>query len=88
MARTALRDRPHHQSAGGARRGRDDRSHRRRQPLPASIRKDIIERTDGIPLFIEEMTKAVLEADSQSAAERTVAAAPLPRRYRQACTPL
>ena len=58
------------------------------KPLPASIRKDIIERTDGIPLFIEEMTKAVLEADSQSAAERTVAAAPFPRRYRQACTPL
>jgi predicted ATPase len=30
--------------------------------LPASIRQDIIERTDGIPLFVEEMTKAVLEA--------------------------
>ena len=28
--------------------------------LPASIRQDIIERTDGIPLFVEEMTKAVL----------------------------
>ena len=25
--------------------------------LPASIRQDIIERTDGIPLFVEEMTK-------------------------------
>ena len=33
--------------------------------LPASIRKDIIERTDGIPLFVEEMTKAVLEAESE-----------------------
>jgi class 3 adenylate cyclase/predicted ATPase len=32
-----------------------------------SIRRDIVERTDGIPLFVEEMTKAVLEADSQSA---------------------
>jgi hypothetical protein len=32
--------------------------------LPTSIRKDIIERTDGIPLFVEEMTKAVLEAES------------------------
>ena len=31
------------------------------KPLPASIRLDIIERTDGIPLFVEEMTKAVLE---------------------------
>ena len=35
--------------------------------LPASIRKDIIERTDGIPLFVEEMTKAVLEAGSEGA---------------------
>src|SRR5262249_18393431 len=32
--------------------------------VPASIRQDIIERTDGIPLFVEEMTKAVLEAES------------------------
>jgi predicted ATPase len=48
------------------------------RPIPANIRKDIIERTDGIPLFIEEMTKAVLEADSQSTAARTVAAAPSP----------
>jgi len=30
--------------------------------LPAGIRHDIIERTDGIPLFVEEMTKAVLGA--------------------------
>jgi class 3 adenylate cyclase/predicted ATPase len=41
--------------------------------LPASIRHDIIERTDGIPLFVEEITKAVLEA----AAEHTAAAVPL-----------
>src|SRR5262249_40489342 len=46
--------------------------------LPARIRQDIIERTDGIPLFVEEMTKAVLEAESQSAAERTVTAIPSP----------
>ena len=31
------------------------------KPLPSKIRQDIIERTDGIPLFVEEMTKAVLE---------------------------
>jgi class 3 adenylate cyclase/tetratricopeptide (TPR) repeat protein len=43
--------------------------------MPASSRQDIIERTDGIPLFIEEMTKAVLEVGTQRAAERTVAAA-------------
>src|SRR5262249_2163206 len=30
--------------------------------LPSVIKQDIIERTDGIPLFIEEMIKAVLEA--------------------------
>ena len=46
--------------------------------LPASIRQDIIERTDGIPLFVEEMTKAVLEAESEGAAQRTVAAVPSP----------
>ena len=44
--------------------------------LPATIRQDIIERTDGIPLFVEEMTKAVLESDSEQAAERTAAAIP------------
>jgi class 3 adenylate cyclase len=48
------------------------------KPLPANIREDIIERTDGVPLFVEEMTKAVLEAGSQGAAERTAAAIPSP----------
>ena len=46
------------------------------KPLPASIRQDIIERTDGIPLFVEEMTKAVLEAESQGDAQQTAAAIP------------
>jgi predicted ATPase len=46
--------------------------------LPARIRQDIIERTDGIPLFVEEMTKAVLEAGGQEAAEQAVAAIPSP----------
>jgi class 3 adenylate cyclase len=46
------------------------------KPLPESIKKDIIERTDGIPLFVEEMTKAVLEAAGEHAAERTAAAIP------------
>jgi predicted ATPase len=45
--------------------------------LPANIRQDIIERTDGIPLFVEEIAKAVLEAESEGAAERTIAAVPL-----------
>ena len=43
--------------------------------LPESVRQDIIERTDGIPLFVEEMTKAVLE--TTDAAERTAAAIPI-----------
>jgi predicted ATPase len=44
--------------------------------LPANIRQDIIERTDGIPLFVEEMTKAVLEAGSEGAVEHLAAAVP------------
>jgi predicted ATPase len=46
--------------------------------IPADIRKDIIERTDGIPLFVEEMTKAVLEAEREGEAPRTAAAIPSP----------
>jgi class 3 adenylate cyclase len=46
--------------------------------LLASLRQDIIERSDGIPLFVEEMTKAVLEAESEGAAQRTAAAVPSP----------
>src|SRR5215469_10652321 len=49
-----------------------------KRQLSASIRQDIIERTDGIPLFLEEMTKAVLEAESETAAERAIAAVPSP----------
>jgi class 3 adenylate cyclase/predicted ATPase len=33
--------------------------------LPARVRLDIIKRTDGIPLFVEEMTKAVLDAEGE-----------------------
>ena len=46
--------------------------------LLASIRQDIVERTDGIPLFIEEMTKAVLEAGGAEDAEQAVASIPAP----------
>ena len=46
--------------------------------IPANIRRDIIERTDGIPLFVEEMTKAVLEAESEDEAQRTAVAVPSP----------
>jgi class 3 adenylate cyclase len=46
--------------------------------LPADVRRDIIERTDGIPLFVEEMTKAVLEAGGELEAKQTAASVPSP----------
>ncbi|MGB8569405.1 MAG: AAA family ATPase, partial [Pseudolabrys sp.] len=46
--------------------------------LPADVMAEIVERTDGNPLFVEELTKAVLEAESEDAAEQTAAAVPLP----------
>jgi class 3 adenylate cyclase/predicted ATPase len=42
--------------------------------LPADVMAEIVERTDGIPLFVEEMTKAVLETESQGAFEHLAAA--------------
>jgi class 3 adenylate cyclase/predicted ATPase len=42
------------------------------KPLAMNVRRDIIERTDGVPLFVEEITRAVLEAET--AAERAIAA--------------
>ena len=44
--------------------------------LPKELVDDIIERSDGVPLFIEEMTKAVLEAEWEGTAKRVVAATP------------
>jgi predicted ATPase len=44
--------------------------------LSPNVRQNIIAHTDGIPLFVEEMTRAVLEAGSESEAERMAAAAP------------
>ena len=46
--------------------------------LPADVMTEIVERTDGIPLFVEEMTKAVLEAESEGEARQTAAAVPSP----------
>jgi class 3 adenylate cyclase len=46
------------------------------EPVPANIRQDIIERTDGIPLFVEEITRAVLETGGHGAGARTIAAIP------------
>ena len=50
----------------------------RNRPVAENIRQDIVERADGIPLFVEEITKAVLEAESEGAAARTIAAVPAP----------
>jgi predicted ATPase len=44
--------------------------------LPTTLRQDIIERTDGIPLFVEEMTKAVMEAGVETTAEQVLGAIP------------
>ena len=44
--------------------------------LPANVRQDIVERSDGVPLFAEEMTKAVLEAGGDRA--KAVAAPAIP----------
>jgi class 3 adenylate cyclase/predicted ATPase len=44
--------------------------------LPAGVRQDIVERTDGIPLFVEEMTKAVLEEGSERAARGVAGSVP------------
>jgi len=43
--------------------------------LAGDLVREIIERTDGVPLFVEEMTKAVLESESESGGMSTVAAA-------------
>jgi predicted ATPase/class 3 adenylate cyclase len=36
----------------------------RGKPLPAAVEADILARTDGVPLFVEELTKSVLESGS------------------------
>lgn len=48
--------------------------------LPADTVNEIVNRTDGVPLFVEELTKAVLEAGrvSDSAAGKSRAAPALP----------
>jgi predicted ATPase len=48
------------------------------KPLGVEIRQDIVERADGIPLFVEEMTKAVLEAEGEGAAAHAIASIPSP----------
>src|SRR5215467_5645003 len=48
-------------------------------PLGSEIVEEIVERTDGVPLFIEELTKAVLErADQDNRVAAVLSASPLP----------
>jgi class 3 adenylate cyclase len=46
--------------------------------LSVNVMTQIVERSDGIPLFVEEMTKAVLEAEGEGEAQRTDGAVPPP----------
>jgi class 3 adenylate cyclase/predicted ATPase len=47
--------------------------------LRQEIVREIVERADGVPLFVEELTKAVLEsADSDNRVAAVLAASPLP----------
>ena len=34
------------------------------KPLPSALMEEVAARTDGVPLYVEEMTKAVLESDA------------------------
>jgi len=48
-------------------------------PLGGEIVEEIVERTDGVPLFIEELTKAVLErADQENRVAEVLSASSLP----------
>jgi class 3 adenylate cyclase/predicted ATPase len=48
-------------------------------PLGSDVVEEIVDRTDGVPLFIEELTKAVLErADQENRVAAVLSASPLP----------
>jgi class 3 adenylate cyclase/tetratricopeptide (TPR) repeat protein len=48
------------------------------QQLPEALAAEIIERADGVPLFVEELTRAVIEAGAGPGGEALAGAAPLP----------
>jgi len=48
-----------------------------RATLPSHIIAEIVEHTDGVPLFVEEMTKAVLEVNSDPVVIASVPSSPL-----------
>jgi class 3 adenylate cyclase len=57
--------------------------------LPPDVVDEIVERTDGVPLFVEELTKAVVEAGADRGTT-SISAVPYPpcRRRRSRCLPL
>jgi predicted ATPase len=57
--------------------------------LPDHLVTQIVERTDGVPLFVEELTKSILESRSlRGEGRRYVLDVPCRHsRYRQACRP-
>jgi predicted ATPase len=49
------------------------------QVLPSAVVDEIVERTDGVPLFVEELTKAVVEAGPRGDdSARVISTMPLP----------
>ncbi len=44
--------------------------------LPEDVVKEIVSRTDGVPLFVEELTNAAIEAETAQAAREAVATVP------------
>jgi class 3 adenylate cyclase/tetratricopeptide (TPR) repeat protein len=46
------------------------------EQLPSDVVEEIIARTDGVPLFVEELTKAVVEAGTSEAARNQVSVVP------------
>src|SRR6516162_6500162 len=47
--------------------------------LPQEVEEHIIDKTDGVPLFVQELTKTILESELlQGVGDRYVAAGPLP----------
>ena len=56
--------------------------------LPANIRRDIIERTDGIPLFVEEMTRLCSKQETRAQSHNWLLLFRLLCwQFRRACTP-
>ena len=48
------------------------------RPLPSELMAEIVERADGVPLFVEELTRVVIEVGAGPGGEALAGAAPLP----------